>query len=611
MRSIAKNILLFFVLLFILGAVFSLYNQPVVKPKAMSIGELVQNIDEEKVKSIAIDSEKLEITLANDEKFTTVKEPEDSLTTILKNYNTDPLKIRKVAIEVKTTPGWLMFIQALLPFLIPFLIILGFFWFMSRQVQGMNNRAMSFGQSGAKEAEPKGGKDRVAFKDVAGAKEAKEELQEIVEFLKNPKKFTSLGAKIPKGVLLMGAPGTGKTLLARAVAGEADVPFFHISGSEFVEMFVGVGASRVRDLFRKAKKVAPCIIFIDEIDAVGRQRGAGLGGSHDEREQTLNQILVEMDGFEVGINVIVMAATNRPDVLDPALLRPGRFDRRVIIDEPDIADREAILKVHAKNKPLSEEVDLRKVAERTPGFSGADLANLLNEAAILTARRNKKKIGFEECVESIEKVMLGPERRSHVISDKEKKITAYHEAGHALVAHELPNTDPVHKISIIARGRAGGYTLKLPIEDKHYHSKTELVENLAVMLAGQVVEKEVFGDITTGASNDLMQATKLARKLVTQYGMSDVVGPRTFGEKEEMIFLGREIREHRDYSEKAAEAIDQEVSKFLKKAYNTAKDIVKDKYSILEEIVKKLMEKETLEREEFEAIFKISEPIKT
>ncbi|MEK7130694.1 MAG: ATP-dependent zinc metalloprotease FtsH, partial [Patescibacteria group bacterium] len=603
MRSIAKNILLFFVLLFILGAVFSLYNQPVVKPKAMSIGELVQNIDEEKVKSIAIDSEKLEITLANDEKFTTVKEPEDSLTTILKNYNTDPLKIRKVAIEVKTTPGWLMFIQALLPFLIPFLIILGFFWFMSRQVQGMNNRAMSFGQSGAKEAEPKGGKDRVAFKDVAGAKEAKEELQEIVEFLKNPKKFTSLGAKIPKGVLLMGAPGTGKTLLARAVAGEADVPFFHISGSEFVEMFVGVGASRVRDLFRKAKKVAPCIIFIDEIDAVGRQRGAGLGGSHDEREQTLNQILVEMDGFEVGINVIVMAATNRPDVLDPALLRPGRFDRRVIIDEPDIADREAILKVHAKNKPLSEEVDLRKVAERTPGFSGADLANLLNEAAILTARRNKKKIGFEECVESIEKVMLGPERRSHVISDKEKKITAYHEAGHALVAHELPNTDPVHKISIIARGRAGGYTLKLPIEDKHYHSKTELVENLAVMLAGQVVEKEVFGDITTGASNDLMQATKLARKLVTQYGMSDVVGPRTFGEKEEMIFLGREIREHRDYSEKAAEAIDQEVSKFLKKAYNTAKDIVKDKYSILEEIVKKLMEKETLEREEFEAIF--------
>ena len=366
-------------------------------------------------------------------------------------------------------------------------------------------------------------------------------------------------------------------------------PYF---GSEFVEMFVGVGASRVRDLFRKAKKVAPCIIFIDEIDAVGRQRGAGLGGSHDEREQTLNQILVEMDGFEVGINVIVMAATNRPDVLDPALLRPGRFDRRVIIDEPDIADREAILKVHAKNKPLSEEVDWRKVAERTPGFSGADLANLLNEAAILTARRNKKKIGFEECVESIEKVMLGPERRSHVISDKEKKITAYHEAGHALVAHELPNTDPVHKISIIARGRAGGYTLKLPIEDKHYHSKTELVENLAVMLAGQVVEKEVFGDITTGASNDLMQATKLARKLVTQYGMSDVVGPRTLAKRRNDL-LGREIRSTATTA-KSGRGYRPRGFQIPEKAYNTAKDIVKDKYSILEEIVKKLMEKETL-----------------
>lgn len=608
MRSIAKNIILFFVLLFVLGALFSLYNQPIVKIKNMPIGELVQNIDEEKVKSIAIDGEKLEITLANDEKFTANKEPEDSLTTILKNYNVDPVKIRKVAIEVKTTPGWLMFIQALLPFLIPFLIILGFFWFMSRQVQGMNNRALSFGQSGAKEAEPKNGKNKVTFSDVAGAKEAKEELQEIVEFLKTPKKFTGLGAKIPKGVLLMGVPGTGKTLLARAVAGEADVPFFHISGSEFVEMFVGVGASRVRDLFRKAKKVAPCIIFIDEIDAVGRQRGAGLGGSHDEREQTLNQILVEMDGFEPDTNVIVMAATNRPDVLDPALLRPGRFDRRVILDEPDIADREAILKVHAKNKPLDESVNLRRVAERTPGFSGADLANLLNEAAILTARRNKKKIGFKECVESIEKVMLGPERRSHVISEKEKKITAYHEAGHALVAHELPNTDPVHKISIIARGRAGGYTLKLPIEDKHYHSKQELFENLVVMLAGQAVEKQVFGDITTGASSDLMQATKLARKIVTQYGMSDILGPRTFGEKEELIFLGREIKEHRDYSEKTAETIDKEVSKFLKRAYNTAGEIIRSKFSDLEEIVKRLMEKETLEREEFEAIFKAPRP---
>src|SRR3989338_2391624 len=602
MRSIAKNILLFFVLLFILGAVFSLYNQPAVKPKTMSIGELVQNIEEEKVKSIAIDSEKLEITLTNDEKFTTVKEPEDSLTTILKNYNTDPLKVRKVTIGVKTTPGWIMLLQALLPFLIPFLIILGFFWFMSRQVQGMNNRAMSFGQSGAKEAEPKGGKDRVAFKDVAGAKEAKEELQEIVEFLKNPKKFTSLGAKIPKGVLLMGAPGTGKTLLARAVAGEADVPFFHISGSEFVEMFVGVGASRVRDLFRKAKKAAPCIIFIDEIDAVGRQRGAGLGGSHDEREQTLNQILVEMDGFEPNAGIVVVAATNRPDVLDFALLRPGRFDRRVMIELPDIRDRHEILDIHSKGKPLTADVNLRKVAERTPGFSGADIANMFNEAAILAARRNKKKISQEEMFQSIEKVMLGPERKSHILSDEEKHITAYHEAGHAVVAHQLPHSDPVHKVSIISRGQAGGYTLKLPEEDRHLKSYSEFLDELAVLLAGFMVEKEVFGEVTTGATSDLKRATKLARQMVTEYGMSEALGPRTFGEHEELIFLGREITEQRDYSEKVAEAIDKEVSKFITQAAEQACAIVKKGKEKIDAIVQALLKDETLEREAFEAI---------
>src|SRR3990167_7543806 len=602
MRSIAKNILLFFVLLFILGAVFSLYNQPAVKSKTMSIGELVQNIEEEKVKSIAIDSEKLEITLTNDEKFTAVKEPEDSLTTILKNYNTDPLKVRKVSIEVKTIPGWIILIQALLPFLIPFLIILGFFWFMSRQVQGMNNRAMSFGQSGAKEAEPKGGKNKVAFKDVAGAKEAKEELQEIVEFLKNPKKFTSLGAKIPKGVLLVGPPGTGKTLLARAVAGEANVPFYHMSGSEFVEMFVGVGAARVRDLFETAKKSSPAIIFIDEIDAVGRLRGSGLGGGHDEREQTLNQILSEMDGFEQETNVIVMAATNRPDVLDPALLRPGRFDRRVVIDNPDIDAREEILKIHAKGKPLARNVELRVVASRTPGFSGAELANLMNEAAILAARQDQKVINQIDILNSIEKVMLGPERRSHIYTDKEKKITAYHEAGHALVAHILPNTDPVHKISIVSRGRAAGYTLKMPDEDKHFRSKTEFNEELAVMLGGYAAEKTIFNELTTGASNDLQNASELARKMVTEYGMSDKLGPVTFGEREEMVFLGRDLGHTRNYSEAIAAKIDQEVSNLISNGLKTALRIVKEEATRLEKIAQALLKKETLERKEFEKL---------
>jgi cell division protease FtsH len=390
--------------------------------------------------------------------------------------------------------------------------------------------------------------------------------------------------------------------MARAVAGEANVPFFHISGSEFVEMFVGVGASRVRDLFKRAKKNTPCIIFIDEIDAVGRKRGSGMGGSHDEREQTLNQILVEMDGFEPHTNVIVIAATNRPDVLDPALLRPGRFDRQVVIDGPDIKDREAILKVHVKKKPLAKDVSLRRIAERTPGFSGADLANLLNEAAILTARQNKKLIEMDFLYEAIEKVMMGPERKSRVISEKEKKITAYHEAGHAIVAHYLPNTDPVHKISIIARGQAGGYTLKLPTEDKHMHSKSEFIEELSVLLAGHVAEQEVFGEVTTGATSDLRRATSLARRLITDYGMSDTLGPRTFGEKEEMIFLGREIHEQRDYSEKVAEQIDKEISNFIEKAENKAKEIVKDKKKILDDVVEALYKKETLDKEEFEKI---------
>ncbi|MBI4121819.1 MAG: ATP-dependent zinc metalloprotease FtsH, partial [Parcubacteria group bacterium] len=442
------------------------------------------------------------------------------------------------------------------------------------------------------------------FKGVAGAKEAKEELQEVVEFLKHPKKFLALGAKIPRGVLLMGAPGTGKTMLAKAVAGEADVPFFSISGSEFVEMFVGVGASRVRDLFKKAKKNAPCIVFIDEIDAVGRQRGSGMGGSHDEREQTLNQILVEMDGFDTETNVIVIAATNRPDVLDPALLRPGRFDRQVVLDKPDVKERQAILDVHKKNKPLAEGADLQEVAKRTPGFSGADLANVLNEAAILTARRNKTIITQNELLESIEKVSMGPERKSHLLSEEEKKLTAYHEGGHALVASMLPHADPVHKVSIISRGRAAGYTMTIPQEDKKMQRKSEFVDELAVMLGGHAAEKEMFGEVSTGAHNDLKRATGLARRMITDYGMSETMPPRTFGDRGDMIFLGRELHEQRDYSEKVAERIDDEIALMIDKALKTAGSVITTHKNKLEAIVKVLLEKETIEKEDFEALMK-------
>jgi len=471
-----------------------------------------------------------------------------------------------------------------------------------RQANRANMGAFSFGKSQAKLSGPFDGRKKIMFSDVAGSSEAKEELIEVVDFLKNPKKFLDMGARIPRGVLLVGAPGTGKTLLARAVAGEANVPFFYISGSEFVEMFVGVGASRVRDLFNMAKKFAPSIVFIDEIDAVGRQRGAGLGGGHDEREQTLNQILVEMDGFDRDTNTIVVAATNRPDILDPALLRPGRFDRRIVIDIPDINDREAILKIHSLDKPLEKNVDLRRVAERTPGFSGADLANVINEAAISTARQNKKLVDQETLYLSIEKVLLGPEKRSHILSKKEKEIAAYHEAGHALVAGVLPHSDPVHKISIVSRGQAGGYTMKLPTEDRHLHSKSQFLADLAVLMGGYAAEKIVFKELTTGAASDLKKATDLARSLVAEYGMSEKLGPIYLGEKDELVFLGRELGTHKNYSESIAQLIDREIKSFLLTAYNTAKKIIGERRKKLNEIAKRLIEKETIERDEFEAI---------
>ncbi|MBI4812595.1 ATP-dependent zinc metalloprotease FtsH [Candidatus Falkowbacteria bacterium] len=601
MKNLIKNFLIFFFIFLVIASLFSIYEGRSKGPEETGIEKLISQINNGEVGSIAVEGDKLKITLKDGKEEVVKKESGETLSELLKNFGVEGSKMAAVRIEVKEESGWNFWLATILPFLIPFLLIGAFIYFMTRSMQGANTRALMFGQSQAREF-GRDTKEKATFKDVAGVKEAKEELKEVVDFLKHPRKYQELGARIPRGVLLLGAPGTGKTLLARAVAGEANVPFFNISGSEFVEMFVGVGASRVRDLFRKAKKSAPCIVFIDEIDAVGRRRGAGLGGSHDEREQTLNQILVEMDGFDPNANVIVMAATNRPDVLDPALLRPGRFDRQVVLDEPDIADREAILKVHARKKPLSKDVSIRRVAERTPGFSGADLANLLNEAAILTARRNKKIIETSELFEAIEKVMLGPERKSRILTEKEKKITAYHEAGHAIVAHFSPNIDPVQKISIIARGRAGGYTLKLPIEDKHMHTKEEFVEEIAVLLAGYVTEKEIFGDVTTGATSDLRQATRLARRLITDYGMSEKLGPRTFGEREELIFLGREIHEQRDYSEKIAEQIDHEISVFIDQAVHQAQGIINKEKEVLEKVVGALLEKETLEKEEFEKI---------
>jgi len=604
MKYLLKNLLIASLALLTIAGLFTLLSSPAEKPEEISLSQLVEQINQEQVSTIVIKGDKLEIELKDGTKEKATKEKEASLTESLKNYGLDSTKLKLVNLEIKGESGLAFWLGAILPFLLPLLIIGFFLWFMLRGAQRGQMQAFTFGRSKARLLNPQDKKDRVTFKDVAGLKEAKEELQEIVEFLKNPKKFVNLGAKIPKGVLLVGAPGTGKTLLARAIATEASVPFFSVSGSEFIEMFVGVGSSRVRDLFQTAKKQAPALIFLDELDAIGRQRGAGLGGGHDEREQTLNQILVEMDGFDPNTGIILISATNRPDVLDPALLRPGRFDRRIILDLPDLKDREGILKIHARNKPLEEKVNLREIAERTPGFSGADLANIVNEAAILAARRDKKKISQDELRECIEKVLLGPERKSHILSEKEKEITAYHESGHALVNASLTHTDPVQKVSIIARGQAAGYILKLPIKDRHIHSRSEFVDELAVLMGGYVTEELVFKELTTGASNDLLKATELARKLVTKYGMSEKLGPMTFGGKEELVFLGREIATEKNYSEEVAAQIDKEVAKFIDNAFRTAKKILTEKRKKLDQIAKQLIKKETIERKEFARLMK-------
>lgn len=602
MSKFIRNSLIVLAIFVVVAVVFSFFNTDNSNIEKISITQVAEQAKAGQIDHIEVEDNKINIFLKDGKQQLAYKENEAALVETLKNYGVETDKLPRIEIKEGSSSSFIF--STILPFVVPFLFIAIFIWFLMRQVQGSNNRAMSFGQSSAKMNEQSDRRKRITFQDVAGVKEAKEELKEIVEFLRYPQKFFALGARIPKGVLLLGPPGVGKTIMARAVAGEANVPFYHISGSEFVEMFVGVGASRVRDLFKKAKKSAPCIIFIDEIDAVGRQRGAGLGGSHDEREQTLNQILVEMDGFENETNVIVVAATNRPDVLDPALLRPGRFDRQVILDLPDISDREAILFVHSKNKPLDDKVNIRALAERTPGFSGADLANLMNEGAILAARKNREKIEQIDLIEAIEKVMLGPERKSHVLSKREKEIAAWHEAGHALVSTVLTHADPVHKVSIVSRGRAAGYTMKIPSEDKNLHSRTEFMADLAVSLAGHATEKMVFNELTTGASNDLKVATSLARKLVTVYGMSDNLGPMTFGESHEMIFLGREISEQRNYSEKVAARIDEEIASFINQAYVTTNELLTKYYSHLKTIAEKLIEVETLEREDYENLVK-------
>ncbi|MBP9763198.1 MAG: ATP-dependent zinc metalloprotease FtsH [Candidatus Pacebacteria bacterium] len=572
----------------------------------VSISEIANDAKAGKIEKISVDNNAVEVLLKAEEgkealKKTTTKESEAGITEVLTYYGVTADQLSSINIEILKPSGFLFWTANILPFLLPIIFIGLLIWYLSRQMKGASMQAFTFGQSRARMSDPKDGKQKVTFKDVAGVKEAKVELMEIVDFLKNPKKFLDIGARIPKGVLLMGSPGTGKTLLARAVAGEAGVAFFSISGSEFVEMFVGVGASRVRDLFKAAKDNAPAIIFIDEIDAVGRSRGVGIGGGNDEREQTLNQILVEMDGFEPNEKVIVMAATNRPDVLDPAILRPGRFDRRVMIDLPDRNDRLEILKIHARGKPLAEDVDLDLIAHRTPGFSGADLYSLVNESAILAAREERKSVAQFDLIRSIEKVMLGPERRSHLITGKEREIVAYHEAGHALVSSVLPNADPVHKISIISRGRSGGYTMKLPELEKSLHSRAEFIDDIAMTFGGYAAEMIVFGDVTTGPSNDLQVASMLARSMVTRYGMSEAIGPVAL-ESEGRTISGAPGVDGKDFSEKISSEVDGEIRRIVETGLKTATDVLNDKRNVLDAIAKRLLEVEVLERDDYEQI---------
>jgi cell division protease FtsH len=597
---LAGNILGAILFFMLITALYLVVSGDGKETSEIPISELAQNVAAHEVESIVVEGDKLTVTYTGGEVKISKKESDSSLSQTLANYGVTSAALGETKIEIKSETGFMFWLANILPFLLPVVFILIFFWYISRQVKGAGMQAFTFGQSKARITDPSDKANRVTFKDVAGCKEAKEELKEIVEFLRSPKKFLDIGARIPKGVMLTGAPGTGKTLLARAVAGEASVPFFHLSGSEFVEMFVGVGASRVRDLFKMAKRAAPAIIFVDEIDAIGRTRGGGFGGGNDEREQTLNQILVEMDGFEPNDKVIVMAATNRPDVLDPALIRPGRFDRKVVIDLPDRADREEILKIHAVKKPLAEDINLKLIAERTPGFSGADLYSLMNEGAILAARENRKKVFQFDLIRAIEKVMLGPERKSHLLSKKEKEITAYHEAGHAIVASVLPHADPVHKVSIISRGSAGGYTLKLPLEERRLQSKKEFIDDIAMSLGGYVSEQMMFGDITTGPSSDLQVATNLARAMVTRWGMSDAIGPVALSDSPGRTQYGE--TPEKEFSESVAAKVDSEISRIINDGLKTAERVIKENKKPFTAIALRLIEVETIEQEEYEKI---------